>query len=390
MNEIPRSSTQPIPFIDLLAQRRILGQKINDAIARVVDHCQFVMGPEVDILERDLGNFCGAQQVISCANGTDALALVLMAKNVKPGDAVLCPSFTFAATAEVVAWLGATPIFVDVLPDTFNICPRSLEQGIVTAKSRGLNPVAVIPVDLFGQPADYDVIEPICHAHNLWILSDGAQSFGASYKTRKVGTIGLATATSFFPAKPLGCYGDGGAIFTNDPELAGILKSLRVHGQGADKYDNVRIGMNGRLDTIQAAILIEKLRIFPREITLRNGIARRYDSALEDVVKIPAILRDSNSTWAQYTIRVAPGGRDRLRQVLSSRNIPTAIYYPLPLHQQTAYKRYPVAGNGLPVSEMLAREVISLPMHPYLTEEVQYGIVQAVRESLEAVGKTAG
>ena len=390
MNEIPRSSMQPIPFIDLLAQRRVLGQKINDAMARVVDHCQFVMGPEVDILERDLGSFCGAQQVISCANGTDALALVLMAKNVKPGDAVLCPSFTFAATAEVVAWLGATPIFVDVLPDTFNICPRSLEQGVVTANSRGLNPVAVIPVDLFGQPADYDVIEPICRAHNLWILSDAAQSFGASYKTRKIGTIGLATATSFFPAKPLGCYGDGGAIFTNDPELAGILKSLRVHGQGADKYDNVRIGMNGRLDTIQAAILIEKLRIFPREITLRNGIARRYDSALEDVVKIPAILQDSNSTWAQYTIRVAPGVRDRLRQVLSSRNIPTAIYYPLPLHQQTAYKRYPVAGNGLPVSEMLAREVISLPMHPYLTEEVQYGIVQAVRESLEAVGKTAG
>ena len=390
MNEIPRSSTQPIPFIDLLAQRRVLGQKINDAIARVVDHCQFVMGPEVGILERDLGNFCGAQHVISCANGTDALALVLMAKNVKSGDAVLCPSFTFAATAEVVAWLGATPIFVDVLPDTFNMCHRSLEQGIATAKALGLNPVAVIPVDLFGQPADYDVIEPICQAFDLWILSDAAQSFGASYKTRKVGTIGLATATSFFPAKPLGCYGDGGAIFTNDAELAGIIRSLRVHGQGADKYDNVRIGMNGRLDTIQAAILIEKLSIFAREITLRNEIAGRYDSALDDVVKIPAILQGCSSTWAQYTIRVAPRVRDRLRQVLSSRNIPTAIYYPLPLHQQTAYKRYPVAGNGLPVSEMLAREVISLPMHPYLTEEVQYGIVQAVRESLEVVGKTAG
>ena len=385
MNEIPRSSTQPIPFIDLLAQRRILGQKIDDALARVVDHCQFVMGPEVDILERDLGSFCGAQHVVSCANGTDALALVLMAKNVKPGDAVLCPSFTFAATAEVVAWLGATPIFVDVLPDTFNISPRSLEQGIATAKSRGLNPVAVIPVDLFGQPADYDVIEAICRAHNLWILSDAAQSFGASYKTRKIGTIGLATATSFFPAKPLGVYGEDGAIFTNDADLAAVLKSLRVHGQGADKYDNVRIGMNGRLDTIQAAILIKKCAYFPgrsRFETRSPGVKM----ALSDVVKIPAILQDSNSTWAQYTIRVAPGVRDRLRQVLSSRNIPTAIYYPLPLHQQTAYKRYPVAGNGLPVSEMLAREVISLPMHPYLTEEVQYGIVQAVRESLDIVG----
>ena len=318
MNEIPRSSTQPIPFIDLLAQRRILGQKINDAIARVVDHCQFVMGPEVGILERDLGNFCGAQQVISCANGTDALALVLMAKNVKPGDAVLCPSFTFAATAEVVAWLGATPIFVDVLPETFNICPRSLEQGITTAKSRGLNPVAVIPVDLFGQPADYDVIEPICHAHNLWILSDGANLFGASYKTRKIGTIGLATATSFFPAKPLGCYGDGGAIFTNDADLAAILKSRYSRARCVDKYDNVRIGMNGRLDTIQAAILIEKLRIFPREIALRNEIASRYNSALADVVKIPAILQDSNSTWAQYQYGSRQGFATGFRQVLSS------------------------------------------------------------------------
>jgi dTDP-4-amino-4,6-dideoxygalactose transaminase len=223
VNEIRKSPDVSIPFVDLRAQRQVLGAEIDVAVAPVIEHGQFIMGPEVGVLEGDLGNFCGAKEVISCANGTDALALVLMAKNLKPGDAVPCPSFTFAATAEVVAWCGATPIFVDVLAETFNLSPRSLEQGIARSKSLGLNPVAVTPVDLFGQPADYDLIEPICRAHALWILSDAAQSFGASYKNRKVGTIGLATATSFFPAKPLGCYGDGGAVFTDDPELAQIV-----------------------------------------------------------------------------------------------------------------------------------------------------------------------
>jgi dTDP-4-amino-4,6-dideoxygalactose transaminase len=390
VNEIRKSPDVSIPFVDLRAQRRVLGAKIDAAMARVTEHGQFIMGPEVGVLEGDLGNFCGAKEVISCANGTDALALVLMAKNLKPGDAVLCPSFTFAATAEVVAWCGATPIFVDVLPETFNISPSSLEHGIATSKSLGLNPVAVIPVDLFGQPSDYDLIEPICRAHALWILSDAAQSFGASYKNRKVGTIGLATATSFFPAKPLGCYGDGGAVFTDDPELAQIIRSLRVHGQGADKYNNVRIGMNGRLDTIQAAILIEKLKVFADEIERRNKIAARYNAALGDAATTPRVLPQCVSTWAQYTIRVPAAGRDRLRETLTRQGIPTAIYYPLPLHQQAAYRHYPVAGNGLPVSEMLAREVVSLPKHPYLTDEVQDYIIRAVRESLTLVGKDAG
>jgi dTDP-4-amino-4,6-dideoxygalactose transaminase len=390
VNEIRKSPDVSIPFIDLRAQRRTLGAKIDAAMARVTEHGQFIMGPEVSVLEGDLGNFCGAKEVISCANGTDALALVLMAKNLKPGDAVLCPSFTFAATGEVVAWCGATPIFVDVLAETFNMSPSSLEHGIATSKSLGLNPVAVIPVDLFGQPADYDLIEPICRAHALWILSDAAQSFGAYYKNRKVGTIGLATATSFFPAKPLGCYGDGGAVFTDDPELAQIVRSLRVHGQGADKYNNVRIGMNGRLDTIQAAILIEKLKVFADEIERRNQIAARYNAALGDAATTPRVLPQCVSTWAQYTIRVPAAGRDQLRETLTRQGIPTAIYYPLPLHQQSAYRHYPVAGNGLPVSEMLAREVVSLPMHPYLTDEVQDYITRAVRETLTLVGKDAG
>jgi UDP-2-acetamido-2-deoxy-ribo-hexuluronate aminotransferase len=382
MNEILKTPIDSIRFIDLRAQRQLLGAKIDAAVARVLEHGQFIMGPEVSVLEGDLGNFCGAKEVISCSSGTDALSLVLKAKNVKAGDAVLCPSFTFAATAEVVAWLGATPVFIDVLPHTFNICPRSLALGIATARRLGLNPVAVIPVDLFGQPADYDAIEPICQAHKLWILSDAAQSFGAIYKRRKVGTIGLATSTSFFPAKPLGCYGDGGAILTDDRELAHVLRSLRVHGQGMDKYDNVRIGMNGRLDTIQAAILIEKLKIFAQEITRRNEIAEHYSSALADVAKTPAVLQDCISTWAQYTIRVAPAARADLAQKLKSQNIPTAIYYPLPLHQQPAYKHFPIAGNGLPVSETLAREVISLPLHPYITSQMQDYIITTVRDSL--------
>ena len=382
MSEIIKARNDSIRFIDLRTQRQLLGAKIDAAVARVLEHGQFILGPEVSVLEGDLGSFCGAKEVISCSSGTDALSLVLKAKNVKTGDAVLCPSFTFAATAEAVAWLGATPVFVDVLPHTFNICPRSLALGIATARRLDLNPVAVIPVDLFGQPADYDAIEPICYAHKLWILSDAAQSFGAIYKRRKVGTIGLATSTSFFPAKPLGCYGDGGAILTDDGELAHVLRSLRVHGQGADKYDNVRIGMNGRLDTIQAAVLIEKLKIFAQEIARRNKVAAHYSSTLADVAKTPTILEGCISTWAQYTIRVAPAARADLARNLKSRNIPIAIYYPLPLHQQPAYKHFPIAGNGLPVSEMLAREVISLPLHPYITSEMQDYIVGSVREAL--------
>ncbi|MCA3303419.1 MAG: DegT/DnrJ/EryC1/StrS family aminotransferase [Roseomonas sp.] len=371
-----------IAFIDLAAQRRRVGSRMDEAILRVVNHGGYIMGPEVKQFEADLSAFCGAKHVISCANGTDALALVLMAKSVKPGQAILCPSFTFAATAEVVAWLGAVPIFVDCLPETFNMDPASLEFGINTARQLGLKPVGVIPVDLFGQPADYDAIEAICAREDLWILCDAAQSFGASYRGRKLGTIGAATSTSFFPAKPLGCYGDGGAVFTNDDELAAIMRSLRVHGQGSDKYDNVRIGMNGRLAAMQAAVLIEKLKIFPDEIAARDRVAKRYNEMLGDVVAVPVVAEGNTSVWAQYTMRVP--NRDALAAALKAKGVPTAIYYPKPLHQQTAYSKFPCAGNGVPVSERLAGEVLSLPMHPYLEEAVQDRIIAAVREALGA------
>jgi dTDP-4-amino-4,6-dideoxygalactose transaminase len=364
------------------AQRERLGDRIDAAIARVLAHGQYILGPEVRILEADLARFSGAREVVSCGNGTDALALILMAKGLAPGQAVLCPSFTFAATAEVIPWFGATPVFVDVKPDTFNIDIASLESGIATAKQRGLVPVGVIAVDLFGQPVDYDELEPACAKHGLWLLDDAAQAFGASYKRRKLGTFGCATATSFFPAKPLGCYGDGGAILTDDPELAAVLRSLRMHGEGADKYDNIRIGMNGRLDTIQAAVLVEKLKIFPEEIEKRNIIAARYSAGLGDVVGTPAVLEGCECIWAQYTIKVDPSRREQLGDALRTQGIPTAIYYAKAVHQQTAYRGFPTAGNGLPVSEALARQVISLPMHPYLAPEVQDRIVEAVRDAL--------
>jgi dTDP-4-amino-4,6-dideoxygalactose transaminase len=382
MNQPKQAPTPPIDFIDLAAQRRRLGGRVDEAVLRVLSHGRYIMGPEVAQVEADLAAFCGASIVVGCGSGTDALVLVLMAKEVGPGDAVLCPSFTFAATAEVVALVGATPLFVDVLPNTFNMDPASLRLGIERARQLKLRPVGVIPVDLFGQPADYDEIEAICREQGLWMLSDAAQSFGANYRGRKVGTIGLATATSFFPAKPLGCYGDGGAIFTDDPALAEVLRSLRVHGQGQDRYDNVRIGMNGRLDSIQAAVLIEKLKIFEDEIERRNAIATRYNEALQDIAIVPRVLPDRSSVWAQYTIRIDPTKRATMAEALKAKGIPTAIYYPKPVHQQTAYRRFPCAGNGLPVSEALAQEVISLPMHAYLEPELQHRIVEAVREAL--------
>jgi dTDP-4-amino-4,6-dideoxygalactose transaminase len=373
--------TDPIPFIDLAAQRRRLGKAMDEAILRVVDHGGYIMGPEVRALEAELAGFCGARHAISCANGTDALAIVLMAKGVRPGDAVFCPAFTFAATAEVVAWLGATPVFVDVREDTFNIDPDSLGQAIGAARRLGLNPVGVIPVDLYGLPADYDALEPLCAREGLWMLCDAAQSFGATYKGRTVGSIGLATAVSFYPAKPLGCYGDGGAIVTEDDALAATMRSIRVHGEGSDKYDNVRIGLNGRLDTIQAAILLEKLKIFPDEIVARDRIARRYGELLADLTTVPAVPPGLTSVWAQYTIRLPGFDRAAFQAALAAAGVPTAVHYPKPLHRQPAYARFP-AGAPLPVSERLAAEVVSLPMHPYLDEGMQDRVVGAVRAAL--------
>jgi dTDP-4-amino-4,6-dideoxygalactose transaminase len=371
---------EPVPFIDIGAQRRRLGKSIDEAVSRVLAHCQFINGPEVTQLEAELAAFSGAKHVVSCASGTDALLMVLMAKDVGRGDAVLCPSFTFCATGEAVALTGATPVFVDVDEATFNIDAASLKRGIATAKRLGLKPRAVIPVDLFGQSADHDAIGAVAEAEGMFVLDDAAQAFGASYKGRRLGAFGLATATSFFPAKPLGCFGDGGAIFTDDAELAATLRSVRVHGQGSDKYDNVRLGLTGRLDTMQAAILIEKLKIFEDEIAARNKVAERYAQGLGNVVTVPRLASGATSVWAQYTIRLPHGcDRDGFAASLKAQGIPTAIYYPKSMHQQTAYRNFPVGDGGLPISEKLSGDVISLPMHAYLDEPAQERIIKAVR-----------
>jgi dTDP-4-amino-4,6-dideoxygalactose transaminase len=374
-----------INFIDLEKQQSRIRQKIEKRLLNVLDHGQYIMGPEIAEFEQNLSLFCGAKHSISCANGTDALGLILMAKDIKEGDAVFVPSFTFAATAEVVAWVGATPIFIDSDKKTFNMDPESLKKGIQKALSLGLKPKCIISVDLFGLPADYDVLEKIAKEHNLWILDDAAQGFGAIHKGKTVGNIGYATATSFFPAKPLGCYGDGGAIFTNDDELARVIKSLRIHGQGADKYDNVRIGMNGRLDTMQAAILIEKLAIFADEIKKRNHVASYYNEALKSAVTVPFVPEGLTSTWAQYTI-ILPENSDRNHVIeeLKKAKVPTAIYYIKPLHQQTAYKHYPKATETLSVCEDVCQRVLSLPMHPYLQKDEQDYIIQSLLKALSS------
>ena len=378
-----RTNPPPIPFIDVAAQRRRLGTAIDDAVTRVLNHCQFILGPEVRTFESDLAAFCGARHVVTCASGTDALVLALRAMGIGAGDAVLCPSFTFCATAEVAALVGATPVFVDVDAKTFNIDANGIAGAVETARQAGLNPKAIIPVDLFGLPADHAGIRAAAAAANLLVLDDAAQSFGATCDNRRLGTFGLCTATSFFPAKPLGCYGDGGAVMTDDDGLADIMRSLRVHGQGSDKYDNVRIGLASRLDTMQAAILIEKLKIFPDEIDARNAIARRYNEGLSDVAIVPAVPPGMTSVWAQYTIRVQGGRRDALAAELKAERIPTAIYYPIPLHRQQAYKQYPVGKGGVAVSDQLADEVISLPMHAYLDAPTQDRIIDATRRALK-------
>jgi dTDP-4-amino-4,6-dideoxygalactose transaminase len=371
---------EPVPFIDLAAQRRRLGKSVDEAVSRVLAHCQFINGPEVAELEAALAAFSGAKHVVTCASGTDALLMVLMARGVGRGDAVLCPSFTFCATGEAVALTGATPVFVDVDEATFNMDVNSLKRGIATARKLGLKPVAVIPVDLFGQSADHDAIGEIANAEGLFVLDDAAQAFGASYKGRRLGSFGLATATSFFPAKPLGCFGDGGAIFTDDAELAATLRSVRVHGQGSDKYDNVRLGLTGRLDTVQAAVLLEKLKIFEDEIVARDRVAERYARGLGNVVTVPRVASGCTSVWAQYTIRLPKGcDRDGFAATLKAQGIPTAIYYPKSMHQQTAYRDFPIADGGLPASEDLSSDVISLPMHAYLDEGTQERILKAVR-----------
>ena len=370
----------PIAFIDLQAQRRRLGEPLNQAIQAAVEGGQWILGPQVTQLEKALAEWAGVRYAIACANGTDALLLVLRAWGIGPGDAVFVPAFTFAATGEVVALAGASPVFVDVLPDTYNMDPASLEVAIALVKRQGiLRCKAVMPVDLFGQPADYGALAPIATREGLKLFCDTAQGFGGLLDGKRAGAIGDAAATSFFPAKPLGCYGDGGACFTNDETLKDLLLSLRMHGQGTDRYEHVHVGMNSRLDTIQAAILIEKLKIFPEEIELRNHVAARYNAAFagSNRLKFPVVIQGATSTWAQYTLQVE--NRAKFQADLKDAGVPTAVYYPIPLSRQKAYGHFPSAPT--PISEMLSAKVVSLPMHPYMDTGTQDRIIAAVLAS---------
>ncbi|MBN1550254.1 DegT/DnrJ/EryC1/StrS family aminotransferase [bacterium] len=372
-------------FIDLAAQQKRIIEKIESNIKSVLNHGKFIMGPEIQNLEENLAKYVGARHAISCASGTDALLMALMAYNIRPGDAVFTTPFTFIATAEVITLLGATPVFVDVDPETFNIDPKKLENSIVRQKNSGtaLNPKAVIPVDLFGLLADYESIESIAHEHDLLIIEDGAQSFGAEYKGKKSCSFGSVACTSFFPAKPLGCYGDGGMCFTNDNSIAEILRSVRVHGQGNHKYENIRIGVNGRLDTLQAAILNAKFDIFPDEIERRQKVAKRYSDLLSTspAFKVPHIPEGYKSAWAQYSVLAAnEKQRSILQERLQKANIPTAIYYPKPLHLQKAFADLGYKKGDFPVSEDVASRIFSLPMHPYLTLEDQETIAAVLNQ----------
>ena len=371
---------EQIPFIDLQAQRRRMGDSLTRAIAEAVEGGQWILGPQVAALEERLASAVNVKHAVACANGTDALLLVLKAWDIGPGDAVFVPAFTFAATAEVVALAGASPVFVDVEDDTFNISPLSLQNALLMVRKEGaLRPRAVIPVDLFGQPADYNRLEPLIEREKLLMLCDVAQAFGASFHGRFTGSIGHAATTSFFPAKPLGCYGDGGACFTNDATLADALRSLRMHGQGADRYEHPRIGLNSRLDTIQAAILLEKLKIFPEEVGMRERVAARYNARLKsNRIRTPVVIEGAQSVWAQYTIQV--DNRAKLQADLKDQGIPTAVYYPIPLSRQRAYADFPSVPT--PNSEKLSERVVSLPMHPYLDEKTQDRIIEAVLKSV--------
>ena len=365
--------TPDTQFIDLKAQQEEMKSSLYGAIHRVLDHGKYIMGPEVAMLETELQEFSGVSHVLTCANGTDALTLVLMAWNIGPGDAVFVPSFTYVASAETVAQIGATPFFVDVCPLTFNIDSRSLEQAIIDCRELDLQPKAVIAVDLFGQICAAEEVQRIASENELKVIFDAAQSFGAERRGVRAGNFGDATTTSFFPAKPLGCYGDGGAVLTHDEQLAQTINSIRLHGRGAEKYDNVRVGINSRLDTLQAAILLEKLKLFPKEIINRNRAASTYDSLIKTpLVTTPHVDPLNVSVWAQYTLK--SDYRDRIRRELTQNKIPTAIYYPIPLAAQKGYLDYPSVSSGLEVSSHLSKIVFSLPMHPYLTELEQINI----------------
>jgi dTDP-4-amino-4,6-dideoxygalactose transaminase len=380
----------PIPFIDLQTQRKRLGQPLEDAILKVVRSGAYIMGPEVAEFEAALAAFGEAPFALSCGSGTEALILPLMAWGIGPGDAVFCPSFTFAATAEVMPLVGATPVFVDVRPDTYNMDPQSLAAAIEAVAREGqLTPKAIIAVDLFGQPADYPALAKVAQAHGLKLIADSAQGFGCTLSGQHPIHWADVTTTSFFPAKPLGGYGDSGAVLSKDARFHDLLMSLRVHGQAVKsdiegktfehdpKYLNLRIGMNGRMDTLQAAILLQKLSIFADEIAARNRVAERYAAGLGDLVTTPKVIPGGVSVWAQYTIETP--NRDGLAAALREQGVPSAVYYPIPIHKQGVYSGYPTAPGGLPVTDAKAGQVISLPMHAYLTEDDQDQVIAAIR-----------
>lgn len=373
---------QKIDFIDLKAQQKKIRPSLDRRIAKVLDNGKYILGPEVTELEELLARYVGKKHCVSCGNGTDALLMALMAYDARPGDAIFTSPFTFIATAEVIALTGATPVFVEIDERTYNIDPASLATAIESLgrTKPGLKARGIIPVDLFGQPADYDAIAAVARRHGLFILEDAAQGFGATYKGEKTCAFGDIAATSFFPAKPLGCYGDGGAIFSDDDAIAEKLRSIRVHGQGTDKYDNVRIGINGRLDTIQAAVLLAKMELFDEELKLREKVAARYTRLLKDSVVTPYVAPYNTSCWAQYSVQVSH--RDSVLPKLKTKNIPTAIYYPKPLHLQDAFCYLGYKQGEFPITESVAGKIFSLPMHPYLDEVTQDLIVSAVKESI--------
>lgn len=372
-----------LPFIDLAAQQARIRDDVDKRIAAVLNHGAYILGPEVKELEAALAERCGATHVISCSSGTDALILALLGLGLRPGQGVIVPSFTFAASAEAMAVLGSLPVFAEVDVANYNLDADGLPAALAAANAQNIEVVGIMCVGLFGQPADITRISGFADTHGLWVLDDAAQSFGGTWEGQQVGTLGHVTATSFFPAKPLGCYGDGGAVLTDDDNIAEIALSCRVHGQGRDKYENERIGMTARLDTIQAAILLSKLSIFDDELAARQQVADRYQSLLSSKIITPPLAQNATSSWAQYVIQL-PDGTDRqaVQDRMGAKDIPTAVYYPRPMHTQPPYLRYPVAEGGLSVTERLAGSVLALPMHPYLTPEQQEQVANALMSSL--------
>ena len=376
-----------IPFIDLKTQQERIRSKVEERIKVVLDHGQYILGPEVKELEKQLSVFSNSQYVLCCSSGTDALLLALLGLKLKPGEGVIVPAFTFASSAEVMPLLGAIPIFIDVNPNTYNIDHEKLDDALNTATRSGIKVKGIMPVGLFGQPSDMHKINYFAKKHGLWVLDDAAQSFGAQFDDNPVGSLCDVTATSFFPSKPLGCYGDGGALFTNSSEIYEIANSCHVHGMGKKRYEYERIGINARISTIQAAVLLEKLAIFPSELIKRQTAADLYNKHLKKFnlgIQLPTLHPQTTSSWAQYTI-VLPNhiNRDQLQKDLSTRNIPTAVYYPIPLNEHKPYKHYPVAGNTLPVTNFLSRNVLSLPMHPYLNEDDIINITSNINELIK-------